>query len=105
MNLHNTLRGNDMPYIKQEKRDLFDNMIEDLHLELVNAECDDDLNNMEGNLNYIITKLLMKVYSSPSYSEINDAIGVLECCKLEYYRKVAVPHEEQKEFDNGSVDR
>lgn len=93
-----------MPYIKEEKRHPFDPIIDQLHVELVNAESDDENNNMEGNLNYIITRLLMKVYSSPSYSEINDAIGVLECCKLEYYRKLAAPLENQKEFENGSVE-
>jgi hypothetical protein len=92
-----------VPYIKQDKRDPFDPIIDQLHNELVNAECDDDSNNTEGNLNYIITRLLMKVYSSPSYREINDAIGMLESCKLEYYRKVAVPYEENKSYENGEV--
>ena len=101
-----TIGVSNMPYIKQEKRDLFDYLINQLHTELVNAECDDpDANNTEGNLNYIITRLLMKVYSSPSYSEINDAIGVLECCKMEYYKEIAVPYEKQKKFDNGPVER
>jgi len=92
-----------MPYIKQEKREPFDPIIDQLIVELVNAESDDELNNMEGNLNYIITRLLKRVYSSPSYSEINDAMGMLESCKLEYYRKVAAPYEDQKEFENGTV--
>lgn len=92
-----------MPYIKQSKREPFNPIIDQLHTELMNAELDDPSNNMEGNLNYIITRLLMKVYSSPSYREINDAIGALECCKLEYYRKVAVPYENNKEYENGQV--
>ena len=29
---------------------------------------------------------------------------MLECCKLEYYRKVAAPYEDQKEFENGAVE-
>jgi len=94
-----------MPYIKQEKREPFDPIIDQLHLELVNAECDDESNNMEGNLNYIITRLLMKVYSSPSYREINDAIGLLECIKQEYYRIRASGYEDQKKYENGDVER
>lgn len=93
-----------MPYIKQEKRDQLDGAVEQLRLAIVNLELDDpDANNTEGNLNYVITSLLKKVYSSTNYAEINDAIGVLECCKLEYYRTVAVPYENQKAFENGDV--
>lgn len=95
-----------MPYIKQEKRDVLDPVIEDLHHELVGLEMDDETNNMEGNLNYAITRLLMMVYgteSSTRYSEINDAMGVLSCIQHEFYRKVAAPYENQKEFETGPV--
>jgi len=92
-----------MPYIAQEKRDRLDPLIDDIHQELVKIEIDDEENNMEGNLNYLFTRLLMKVYSSTNYREINDAIGMLECCKLEYYREVAAPYENQKKFENGQV--
>jgi len=92
-----------MPYIKQDKRSELDPAIDTLYQALVKLQVDDEMNNMEGNLNYAITKLLSMVYSSPSYREINDAIGMLECCKLEYYRKVAVPYESQKEVENGEV--
>jgi hypothetical protein len=30
-------------------------------------------------------------------------IGILECCKLELYRKKAAPYENEKELENGSV--
>jgi len=92
-----------MPYIKQDKRSVLDPAINELRNALVELQVDDELNNMEGNLNYAITKLLSMVYTSPSYREINDAIGMLECCKLEYYRKVAAPYEAQKEIENGEV--
>ena len=96
-----------MPYIAEEKRLGLDLEIDDLHQALVNLEQDDEENNMEGNLNYAITRLLMMVYGTKEgtrYSQINDAIGVLECIKLEFYRKVASPYEDQKEFDNGSIE-
>ena len=92
-----------MPYIVEEKRKELDGAIEVLRQALVKLEVDDASNNFEGNLNYTITKLLSECYSSPSYREINDAIGMLECLKLEYYRKLAAPYEDQKEFENGSV--
>ena len=95
-----------MPYIIQEKRRQVDYLIDELRFALASMEADDELNNMEGNVNYIITSLLMKVYGdkdSTSYSSINAAIGVLECAKNEFYRKVAAPYEDQKEFDNGCI--
>ena len=38
-----------------------------------------------------------------SYSFLNDFIGVLECVKLELYRRVATPYEEDKRQENGDV--
>lgn len=91
-----------MPYIIQEKRHALNPHIEALYHELVGLEADDDNNNFEGNMNYTITRLLRMVYGD-SYTEINSAIGMLECCKLEHYRKQAAPYENQKLFENGDV--
>ncbi len=96
-----------MPYITQTKRNALDESIDALRRELVNLELDDDTNNMEGNLNYSITRLLMMIYGDKDntrYADINSAIGMLECCKLELYREVAAPYETQKKFENGEVD-
>ena len=30
-------------------------------------------------------------------------VGVLECCKLELYRKLAAPYEDTKEMESGPV--
>lgn len=61
--------------------------------------------NEAGELNYLITKLcdafLMK--TGLSYKNINQAIGALECAKLELYRKIASPYEDRKEIENGPV--
>lgn len=92
-----------MPYIAQEKRNMLDKTIDDIHKALVELEMDDDANNMEGNLNYVITRLLRMCYGK-SYSEINDAVGMLQCVMLEHYRTVAAPYESQKKFDNGDVE-
>jgi hypothetical protein len=34
---------------------------------------------------------------------MNNIIGVLECAKQEFYRKVCSPYEDQKSKDNGNV--
>ena len=51
-----------MPYIIQEKRDALDPAIDELYHALVGLEADDENNNMEGNMNYLITRLMRKVY-------------------------------------------
>ena len=59
-----------------------------------------------GILNYLITNLLDTCYgplSDAKYKDYNEAIGMLECCKLEFYRKAAAPYEDMKEKQNGKV--
>lgn len=93
-----------MPYIKQEKRDVLDPYIQGLHDTLVELELDDpEHNNFEGNMNYIVSKLIALCYTTPSYREINDVNGFLACVRDEYNRKVTIPYETQKEHENGPV--
>ena len=97
-----------MPYITREKRAVLDPAIDELFRTLGELDLDDDQNNTEGNINYAITRLLMMVYGdaeSTRYAHINDAIGVLECIKMEYYQRVAAPYEIKKMMENGSVKR
>lgn len=58
-----------------------------------------------GELNYLITRLcdefLMK--TAMSYKNINQVIGALECAKMEFYRRIAVPYEDRKIGENGEV--
>ena len=91
-----------MPYIKQEKRDVLDPAIEQLIDTLRGLQLDDPEDNTEANLNYILSRLLDKMYIS-SYKEINNAVGMLFTTALEYYRRVAGPYEDQKRFDEGDV--
>jgi uncharacterized protein (UPF0297 family) len=96
-----------MPYIAQSQRPALDAAVDELVEALVKQKLDDETASHEGMLNYAITRLLMKVYGqadSTRYAQINNAVGMLECCKLELYRKVAAPYEDQKEHDNGAVD-
>jgi len=91
--------GEKMPYIKPELRNLVDPEIQVLknRIELLGED------KMDGTLNYVITNLLFSLYRDLSYSNINKAIGVLECAKLELYRKVGAPYEDRKEKENGPV--
>jgi hypothetical protein len=58
-----------------------------------------------GDLNYQFSKLVndFLVAKGLSYSAINEAVGALECCKLELYRRVAAPYEEKKALQNGEI--
>ena len=70
--------------------------------DLINLLKKQPVDSMDGELNYIITRILKEVYPL-RYFNINRAIGVLECCKLEYYRRVAAPYEDTKIEQNGDV--
>lgn len=92
-----------MPYIIPDKRALLDGPIAEVLNALRELECDDPGNSTAGNLNYVFTRVLDSVYNTPRYNDINESIGVLECCKLELYRRIAVPYEIQKCHDNGDA--
>jgi hypothetical protein len=58
-----------------------------------------------GQLNYLFTQQIIAYVKENglSYQTINDVVGALEGCKLEFYRRVAVPYEETKIKENGDV--
>ncbi len=58
-----------------------------------------------GELNYAITKLCDEFIAVASYQQINAVIGVLECAKLEFYRRLAAPYEDRAMTTNGDVYR
>ncbi len=94
-----------MPYINKQSRKELDDKIKELAGVVIDTAVDgvDDGVN-PGRLNYAITKLILEVSSSvPSYAEYNKIIGVLECLKLEYYRRAVAIHEERKIVENGDV--
>ncbi|MEI6079744.1 MAG: hypothetical protein WCQ53_03800 [bacterium] len=87
-----------MPYISNELRNKVDKRIKDLAS--VVKECGKE--NRAGVLNYSISTLLKELYEL-RYSEVNEAVGMLECTKQEYYRRVAAPYEDIKIKENGDV--
>ena len=59
-----------------------------------------------GELNYAITRLVDEYLQSRGglrYAHLNEVVGVLECAKLELYRRLAVPYEDQKLAENGDA--
>jgi len=87
-----------LPYIKAGNRKKYEKILEELVKILKTLPPE----KIDGELNYIVTKILKEIYPL-RYFHINKAMGVLECIKLEYYRRVAAPYEDQKIKDAGDV--
>ena len=89
-----------MPYIKKDKRLRYDIQLEIL-ADLINEVPEEE---KAGVVNYVVTRIIHRVFQPPKYNTYNSAMGVLECIKQELYRKVVAPYENLKEKEHGSVD-
>jgi hypothetical protein len=87
-----------LPYIKKENRGKYEETITKL-VEILKSQ---PAENMDGELNYVITRLLKGAYPL-RYFNLNRAMGVLECAKLEFYRRVVAPYEDIKISESGDV--
>jgi len=89
-----------MPYIDPFRREI----------------ADDFGPNTAGELNYVITERItayldrlpgrqraQQLHAFGRYADFNEVIGVLECCKLELYRRMVAPYEDLKCAENGDV--
>lgn len=93
-----TEREDLMPYINQEARKVYDPHIDALCEELFESDWN------VGHMNYIIYRIMIRFFTlRRSYQTINDIKGVLGNVWSEFYRKMAVPYEEDKEKDNGGI--
>lgn len=85
-----------MPYIEENQRE---SLLGEYLGNLVDSTSLD-----AGKLNYIISSLLWSYFKkSPSYQRINDVVGILECAKLEFYRRQASTYEDGKIKENGDL--
>lgn len=87
-----------MPYIKQYKRNKYEKILQEL-VKILKALPPEEI---DGELNYVVSKMLREIYPL-RYFHINKAVGVLECIKLEYYRRVAAPYEDLKIEETGDI--
>lgn len=87
-----------MPYIREEHRWTVDGPINELLAQLDRHAPDD----VPGLVNYIVTRLLLARFQH-SYRAFAVGVGVLETCKLEFYRRHAAPYEDKKIKENGDV--
>jgi hypothetical protein len=85
-----------MPYITQDQRLTID--------ELLSDGC--TYVQTPGELNYLITTVIQGyLLGKPKvgYAQYNEVVGVLECLKLELYRRVIAEYENKKIKENGDV--
>lgn len=85
-----------MPYIEKQNRRKYKEYLNNIGLITEN----------EGELNYVITKIILAFLSKkgmPRYSDYNKVLGVLESVKQELYRREVVPYEKTKKEKNGDV--
>jgi hypothetical protein len=87
-----------LPYVKPESRVKYEKVLDELIGILKSLPVDE----VDGELNYVVTKILKQIYPV-RYFQINKAIGVLECVKLEFYRRVAAPYEDKKIKESSDV--
>lgn len=88
-----------MPYINELSRNALNQDLETLTKSLKSLNPDE----RAGNLNYTITYLINELYPVNKYRELNDAIGMLECCKQELYRRRVGPYEDTAIVKNGDM--
>ena len=84
-----------MPYIPQDRRKAFDELLEQLAAEVQN----------QGELNYCIYKLANNIIDriGPSYEKLSMCSSAMEHAKLEWYRKKLAPYEDTKITENGDI--
>jgi len=92
-----------MPYIHDYDRDVIDRAIAPLA----------DIVFETGEYNYAITKLCQEflvwlqaadnINQRGGYDARNTVIGLLECVKLEFYRREVAEYEDEKCVQNGDV--
>ena len=58
-----------------------------------------------GELTYVLTKAAVDYLDGVdlTFAEASAVVAAFECAKLEFYRRVLVPYEEQKRALNGDV--
>lgn len=88
-----------MPYIKKEQRPVIDELVNPLIDHLKSLPLEDQ----DGSLNYVVTKIIKHVYPL-KYFHLNRALGVLTAITQELYRKIIGPYEDTKIKENGDIE-
>lgn len=91
-----------MPYVDKNTRDRLDASDSSL-IDSLGQQITKEIPKRAGEMNFVISTLIDRVYYPMRYNDINEAIGVLECAKQELYRRIAGPYEDTKIDAHGDV--
>lgn len=89
-----------MPYINKEARVRLDPYIDYL-LSAIPDHATGEVN--DGEVNYVITRIINEFYNKPSYRTISRGKAVLADARDEFHDRVMRPLEDQKCKANGDV--
>lgn len=92
-----------MPYIKEDYRKELRPLIDALGNKIKEIHDKNPEQTRDGLMNFSLSELIALVYNNARYTDMNEVVGMLECCKLEFYRKTAAPYEDKKELENGAI--
>jgi hypothetical protein len=83
-----------MPYIDKKDRKKFEEGLKTLPSATT-----------AGELNYLLTCVCQQFVNDKKfcYQTLNDVVGALEGCKIEFYRRIVAPYEGVKIASNGDV--
>jgi hypothetical protein len=84
-----------MPYITQEEREDLAPVLDPL-LDLARTLS-------KGEVNYIVTKIIVSKYGRGGYDQRSEGASVLQDAHDEFYRRVVAPYEDMKKEANGDV--
>ena len=89
-----------MPYIKPERRLLYDFPVNDLVQSLLDSQC------VRGDVNYVLTRVVLgalKPKTGWSYHSLSDCVSVLRDAADEIQRRLLGPYEDTAAERNGDV--
>lgn len=98
-----------MPYIKEENREninkSIDRLMEDFYNNFGRGESPGELFSTAGNINYVLTEILMHLFNQEkcNYARIAIFTGILKNIQDEFNRRVTISYEEKKQKENGDI--
>lgn len=90
-----------MPYIAKELRERCDSEIDAL---ISLLRIDEDGFFISGEVNYCLSRIIWELWGKKGgYQSGNALIGILECVKTEFYRRLLAPYEDVQIQKNGDI--
>ena len=99
-----------MPYIKKDKRKLYDPMIQLLVTEFLRQKIPSGYSTPPkyslpvGDINYVVSSILFRLFEEESsYTRGNEIVGAVECIKQEFIHRILNCYEDEKIKENGDI--